>query len=300
MRFHRKLFVLLLSAYCVVGCSKPTLEQALVGRWLENRDNRIVEFTQNGLYAVRVDGDHVEAGVWSVSDKELQMRGLTQHKQETWTVKMSGDSFTVDINDALFRKFDRVVKRQPIFDKRLEGVWRSDRGAHPEIVEFTPEGTVVGIFRRINQKKENFAIGCLGEVQRSGAGEFFLDGQMGHQKLSRKIQHHFTIDNEKLNWSRGRLRKPEVFRSIDRADVQALQGPPAAPTPASTATPYAERDKKNALIPQGVFLRRGEVSSSKAACSAVLESYLYTSLGLLCRPERQKVQPVLVLERRGR
>ena len=237
MRFHRKLLVLLLSACCVAGCGKVPLEQALVGRWLENRDNRVVEFTPNGLYAVRVDGDYVEVGVWLVDDDELQMRGLTQHKQEVWNIKMSRDSFTVDVNDALFRKFDRVTKREPLFEKRLEGVWRSDRGSHPEIVEFTPDGTVVGVFRRINQKKETFPVGCLGEAQRAGVGEFFLDGQMGHQKLSRKIQHHFTFDDGKLNWSRGRLRKPEVFRSIGRADVQSLQGPPAASAPVPAATP---------------------------------------------------------------
>ena len=237
MRFAQRLLVLAIVSWCIVGCGRPPLDQAVVGRWLENRDNRLIEFTPNGLYAIRVDGDYVEVGLWSVKGKDLEMKGLTQQKQETWRVQMAKDSFTVDVNDALYRKFDRVVKREPLFEKRLEGVWRSDRGEHPEIVEFTPDGTVVGLFRRINTKNENHPVGCLGEAQRASASDFFLDGQMGHQKLSRKIQHHFTFEGGKLNWSRGRMRKPEVFRSISRADLSSLEAPAKAPTPAVTATP---------------------------------------------------------------
>lgn len=207
----------------VLGCGRPSLEQEIVGRWLENQDNRIVEFTSNGLYGIHANGSPVEVGSWKVVGKELHFQALTESKLDTWTIEMKRDSFTVDVNKALFRKFDRAVSQGQIFDQRLQGVWRNERSEKPEIVEFTPQGTFVGVFRRLNDKKENIAVGCLGEVARASSNEFFLDGELGDRRMARVIQHQFAIEGGKLHWGKGRRRKPEVYRPISRADVENLK-----------------------------------------------------------------------------
>ncbi len=222
------------------GCGRVPLDQALIGTWSEDQVDRRVEFTPNRLYAVVTNGEPVDVGVWSVKGNEVSLESLIAKARTTWKCSFDDGELIIDGGKAFKRRFEKARRSSAndLFDKRLDGLWRSD-DREPEVVEFTPAGTFVGMFQRLDEKKSLNRLGCWGRVSRESSSAFFLVGTMGSATMAGSLPHKFALEGNKLLWGGGRKRPPKVYRKVTPTDIQQMLArvPDAAATPASSATP---------------------------------------------------------------
>lgn len=237
-----RLVLLLLSCsilWGASGCGREPLDKALVGAWVEDQVERRVEFTPNRLYAVVTNGERVDMGVWSVNkDNEVVFDSLLEKKQTVWPCRLDENELVIVGEKTFDRRFERVPRdsRSKLFDNRLEGLWRSD-DRDPELVEFTASGILVGLFQRLDEKKNLNRLGTWAQVTRESSSAFFLEGTMGSATVLKSIPHKFVIEGDKLLWGAGRKRRPKVYRKVTPADVQLMLS--KVPQSQPTTTPSA-------------------------------------------------------------
>ena len=224
------------------GCSSPPSPKQLIGRWVEDKEDRRYEFTPN-LYSLVENGSFVDVGTWTLDEQGvLRLRSLTRPHNERWQLSgLSENGFRVDLSEARFRSFSRVPLDDTIFDKRLVGLWRTE-GKRPEIVEFTEHGTLAGVFQRLDRRGGTlFPIGIQATVTRENSGRFNLDGYIGNKRTG--IQAHpFSIERNRLLWGVGLKRPALVYRKITIQDIADLPQPTA--TPSDRALSQKKGDKK--------------------------------------------------------
>ena len=236
--------MMLVAMLTLGGCSSPPTPKQLIGRWVEDKEDRRYEFTPN-LYSLVENGSFVDAGTWTLDEKGvLRLRSLTRPHTEEWKLTgLSEDGFRVDLSEARFRSFNRVPLDGTIFDKRLVGLWRTE-GKQPEIVEFTEQGTLAGIFQRLDHRGGTlFPIGVQANVSTAGSARFYLEGYIGNKRAGKGIQTHpFSIEGNRLLWGVGLKRPPRVYRKITIDDIAGLPQPTA--TPSDIVVPKTKTDEK--------------------------------------------------------
>jgi hypothetical protein len=245
LRFSARL-TLTFFAIAIFGCGGGELtDQQFVGRWVEDKEDRRIEFTPNKLFSVVENGTFVKVGIWSVQGHQMSLTGLFDGVAETWKPKMSTDSFTIDLTEARFRQFDKVPATESIFDKRLVGLWRTD-DQYPQIVEFTEHATLVGVFWRLDKVGGTpYPIGVQANISTAGDSKFFMDGFLGDRRMKKGVlPHPYSFEGGRLVWSAGRKNPPKVYRKVTPADIadpafiaQFKQGLKAEPDPAATSIP---------------------------------------------------------------
>lgn len=232
------------TAVLLGGCAKPDPAQQILGRWGEEDTQRTFDFGPEHMYAIFANGENVETGVWEFKDQTLVLTNLTSPSRGEvvrWEPQWKDDAFEVSDGKAFYRRFEPIKSSTELHDKRLLGLWRSD-GANKEILEFTPWGTLIGLFWRLDKDKELYSVAISAEVSRAKADELFLDGFVGKTFVNKSRTQKYEFGTGRLIWSRGRA-KPQVFRHVKLADLQIpaevekdkpKPGAPQKPTPAPT------------------------------------------------------------------
>ena len=200
------------------GCGRKPLEEAILGRWSETKEQRLYEFSSSGLYGVASNDEAVEIGEWSAKDGVVTMKSIVGPKEartETWKVTMSDESFDIAVNDAFYRRFEKSEDDSPPTDKRLVGLWRKD-GKYANVFNFTDHGGVLGVMWRREKDRSLVLMGLFGRV-RGGTGEFTINGSMG-TKTMLPVKHRYSMENDKLLW-KGPKSEPEVFRRVQVQDL---------------------------------------------------------------------------------
>ncbi len=239
---RKPLFLTLLVAGAVLfaGCSKSLKPEQMVGRWVEDKEDRRYEFTPNQLYSVVENGTFVQVGSWTLSnDGKLSLRSLTDKSSATWTIENLGEEqFSVPLDEARFRSFQKIPLQDTIFDQRLVGLWRTE-GEPPQILEFTEQATLNGMFQRLDKPGGSlFPLGFQTTVSTAGTSAFFMDGYIGDKRVKKGVlPHPYEIEGARLLWGPNLKRPPTVYRKITPHDIadlaQPTTGPPKlSPTPA--------------------------------------------------------------------
>lgn len=236
-----KLWFLIVFCLTLFSCSEPKLtETTILGRWVEQAENLKIEFTANHLYAKRKPNTPVEVGLWSIKDEELLMRSLTGPEVTAWRPRMEDDGFIIDKTKAQFRTFKKLKLPGTPVDPKMVGLWRS-YGDHPQFVEFTEQGTFVGVFCRLDKPGgQVYNVGCLADVLTAGRSKFYLQGYMGAKRMIKGVNPHpYRIEGEKLIWGRKHKTKKKVtYRRISSFDLEemAAKGTPGS-TPSGSPSP---------------------------------------------------------------
>lgn len=176
------------------------------------------------------NGKAVEIGRWSFKNQEIVLESLTTSRQETWkpTFDKKVQVMTIPQGEVQFRSLQRAPSRGPLFDGRLEGLWKTDN-KHADIVEFGPQGSVTGLFWRLNEDKQLYLVGCQAYANRVDSTRFSLDGVFGEKTMTGMQPHLYSFESGRLVWGRGKARR--VYRKIQAADLPSFDIPAAIATP---------------------------------------------------------------------